>query len=124
MKHNTRALLTCLASALALSACDQRAPTSDAIEASAAKLAEFHGVEDYTIVVVDPPAVQTMPPAMPVPLEVDELASEPQDPEEMRCYQIDEECAICLWQLFRCDWLYSNCLGNGVDPSPVYQHCW
>ncbi|MBL8948809.1 MAG: hypothetical protein JNK45_36895 [Myxococcales bacterium] len=109
MKQPTTVLLSCFASLLALTACDDRAPTTDSIEVSAAKLAEAQGLEDYSIEVIDPPSDPAAPPVAP---EVDGLASEQPDPEEMRCYQWGDGsgCSTCIMSFFGCSYWASDCL--------------
>ena len=81
----------------------------DAPGALARLFAEAQGLEDYSIEVIDPPSDPAAPPVAP---EVDGLASEQPDPEEMRCYQWGDGsgCSTCIMSFFGCSYWASDCL--------------
>ncbi|MBX7083820.1 MAG: hypothetical protein K1X88_31715 [Nannocystaceae bacterium] len=117
MKRPRTVVLSTITSLLALAACDADEPTTDdAIEAVAAELAEAHGLEDYTIEVIDPPADVPMPsPAAPA---ADDLASEQPDPEEMTCWRYYDYyafgiCTTCRIGVFGCNFYSTDCTGEG-----------
>jgi hypothetical protein len=100
---------------LAFAACDAEPPATDAIEAVAADLAEAQGLDDYTIVVIDPPS--DSPPPTPA---AENLASEQPDPEKMTCWRAYDYdalgvCTTCRISVWGCNFWSTDCGGGWTD---------
>lgn len=116
-------LFTLVFSTLALTTACDGGDRSDSIEASAAKLAELHGLDDYEIVVVpapehtspaDGPAREQVDPA-PTSTEPSDTLVSVSDPEEMpflRCYEWQDGsgCSTCVVNYGGCTFWASDCL--------------
>ncbi|MFO0637250.1 MAG: hypothetical protein U0168_30875 [Nannocystaceae bacterium] len=101
-----------------LGACEQQS-TTDSMEHSAAKLAQLHHVEDYSIQIVAAPADPMQPDVSEDAPQTDAaLSTEMPDPEELRvaCYewQDDSGCSTCVVTWGRCSFWSSECLGDTI----------